>query len=174
MQGSVLSFCSLMTPAGRKWCTVRTVRGHQLGIPFSELQRGAVSAVCFMTGLCVDAPCTRQRRLIVIVRLKRSVWCRSGSRGTKVWTMIHWFFSRGERQPGWWRSPQPGPDTSQWTCQHSNPELLLTAPHCYTLRLRRGDRDALLQYWSLLSTDIVGRCEVGMTSVLHLINWYFY
>ena len=95
MQGSVLSFCSLMTPAGRKWCTARTVRGHQLGIPFSELQRGAVSAVCFMTGLCVDAPGTRQRRLIVIVRLKRSVWCRSGSRGTKVWTMIHWFFSRG-------------------------------------------------------------------------------
>ena len=118
MQGNVMSFCRLMKPAGRKWCTVRTatVRGHQLGIPFSELQRGAVSAVCFMTGLCVDAPGTRQRRLIVIVRLKRSVWCRSGSRGTKDWTMIHWFFSRGEQQPGWWRSPQPGPDTSQWTC----------------------------------------------------------
>ena len=84
-----MSFCSLMTPAGRKLCTASTVRGHQLGIPFSELQR---RAVCFMAGLCWDAP--GQRRLIVIVRLKRSVWCRSGSRGTKVWTMIHWFFSR--------------------------------------------------------------------------------
>ena len=89
MQGNVMSFCSLMTPAGRKLCTASTVRGHQLGIPFSELQR---RAVCFMAGLCWDAP--GQRRLIVIVRLKRSVWCRSGSRGTKVWTMIHWFFSR--------------------------------------------------------------------------------
>ena len=146
MQGNVMSFCSLMTPAGRKWCTARTVRGHQRGIPFSELQRGAVSAVCFMTGLCVDAPGTRQRRLIVIVRLKRSVWCRSGSRGTKVWTMIHWFFSRGSgsRDGGDLPSPDQTPVNGLVSIQTLSCCLLLL-----TATLSGSDGEIEMQYCNI-------------------------
>ena len=74
MQGNVMSFCSLMTPAGRKLCTASTVRGHQLGIPFSELQRRGAELSCVFYGWALlgctrpaetDCDCEAEKKCVV-------------------------------------------------------------------------------------------------------------